>query len=297
MKRGSSRRLMLAPSSFAVAIVGLPLPLRHVLGGVLDGLHDIVIAGAGAEVAFQLVADVGLGGLGVALEELGRRHDHARGAEAALQPVLLPEPFLDRVELAVLRLPLDGRDLGAVGLHREEGARLHRLAVQMDGAGAALAGVATHMGPGEAGQLPDEMDEEQPGLHLVGMARAVDRDRDFVFHRVTSWRTRYMNDTSPMRVRGWENDSEPSPGSRRCQGPVEALAPAEPIGIVMDGLDAVQAARSARCASLGARLARSGPGSGYPGRRAGPHAGPPRPRPGARRGGSIHQPPPLLAHT
>src|SRR5258705_12325535 len=200
MKRGSSRRLMLAPSSFAVAICRPPpLPLRHVLGGVLDGLHDVVVAGAAAEVAFQLVADVGLGGLGVALEELGRGHDHPRRAEAALQAVLLPEPFLDRVELAVLRHPLDGRDLGAVDLHREERARLHRLAVQVNGAGAALAGVAPDMSPGETGELPAEVDEEQPRLYPVGVTCPGDRDRDFGFDRATSWKTRYMNDTSPMR--------------------------------------------------------------------------------------------------
>src|SRR6185436_7777285 len=146
---------MLEPSSFAVAMVGLPLPLRHVLGGVLDGLHDIVIAGAAAEIAFELVADVGLGGLGIALDELRRRHDHARRAEAALEPVLLPESLLDRVELTVLRHSLDGRDLGPIGLDGEEGARLHRLAVQVNGARPALAGVAPDMGPGEAGELPD----------------------------------------------------------------------------------------------------------------------------------------------
>ena len=48
-----------------------------------------------------------------------------------------------------------------------------------------------------------------------------------------------MNDTSAMRVRGWENASETSPGPGRCQGPVEELAPAPPIEIVVAGLDAV----------------------------------------------------------
>ena len=38
---------------------------------------------------------------------------------------------------------------GAVGLHGEDGAGLYRAAVQMDRAGAALAGVAADMGSGE----------------------------------------------------------------------------------------------------------------------------------------------------
>src|SRR2546426_121595 len=43
----------------------------HVFGRPLDRLDDVVIAGAPAEVAFQLVADLLLGGARIALEELG----------------------------------------------------------------------------------------------------------------------------------------------------------------------------------------------------------------------------------
>src|SRR5437773_1888711 len=87
MKRGSSRRLTLAPISFAVAMIASLLP-RHRLGGVLDGLDDVVVARAAAEVALELMANLVLRRLGVALDELRRRHDHARGAEPALQGVL-----------------------------------------------------------------------------------------------------------------------------------------------------------------------------------------------------------------
>src|SRR2546428_4422686 len=97
MKRGSSRRLMLEPRSLAVAIIA-PLLGRHLLGGVLDGLDDIVVAGAAAEVALEPVPDLALRRARVALDELSGRHDHARRAEAALQSVLLPEAVLDRVE-------------------------------------------------------------------------------------------------------------------------------------------------------------------------------------------------------
>src|SRR5262245_41533 len=99
MKRGSSRRLMLAPISFAVAMVASPLSRRHGLGGVLDGLDDVVVSRAAAEIALELVADLLLRGLRIPLEELGRRHDHAGCAEATLQPVLLPEGVLDGMEV------------------------------------------------------------------------------------------------------------------------------------------------------------------------------------------------------
>src|SRR5215471_5411108 len=184
MKRGSSRRLMLAPNSLAVAMVVPPLPGRHLLGRPLDGLHDVVIAGAAAEVALEPVPDLALGRLGIALEELRRRHDHARRAEPALQPVLLPEALLDRVQLAVLGHALDGLHLDAVALHGEERARLHRLAVDVNGAGAALARVAADVGAGEARQLADVVHEQQARLDLVAVLRAVDGHRDSGFHRV-----------------------------------------------------------------------------------------------------------------
>src|SRR5229473_322897 len=174
MKRGSSRRLMLAPSSLAVAMIALSLLRRHLLGGVLNGLDDIVVARAAAEIAVELVPDLFLRRLGIALEELRGRHDHARRAEAALQPVLLPEGVLDRVQLAVLGHAFDRGDLRAVGLDGQHGAGLHGLAVQMDDAGPALARVAAHVRAGEPGQLADEVHEEEPGLDVMRVSDAID---------------------------------------------------------------------------------------------------------------------------
>src|SRR5262245_39901176 len=128
---------MLEPKSFAGAMVR-PL-VRHLLGRVLDGADDVVIAGTPAEIALEGVTDLGLRRPRGALQELVGRHDHARRAEPALQPVLLPEPLLDRMELAVLGQPLDGENLGPVRLDGEYRASLGRLAVDHDRAGAALA--------------------------------------------------------------------------------------------------------------------------------------------------------------
>src|SRR5438093_8386964 len=106
MKRGSSRRLMDLPkrrSDATVAMASTSLLRGHMLGRPLDRLHDVVVAGAAAQIAFQLVPDELLRRLRIALQHLVGRHDHPGGAEAALQPVLLPEPHLDRVQLAILR--------------------------------------------------------------------------------------------------------------------------------------------------------------------------------------------------
>src|SRR5262245_16552013 len=112
-------------------------------------LHDVVVAGAAAEVALQADADVRLGGVRVLLEQADRGHHHPRRAVAALQPVVLLEGLLHRMQLAVRGQPLDGGERRAVGLRRQHRAALDRLAVDEDGAGPAARGVAADVRAGQ----------------------------------------------------------------------------------------------------------------------------------------------------
>src|SRR5689334_9594464 len=103
---------------------------RHLVRGLLHRGHDVLVAGAAADVALEPLPDLLLGELAVRLlDDPDRGHHHPRGAVAALQPVMLVEGPLDRVELAVRREPLDRPDLRAVGLHGQDRAREGRLAV------------------------------------------------------------------------------------------------------------------------------------------------------------------------
>src|SRR5690348_4505949 len=88
----------------------------QLLGGVLNPLHDVLIAGAAAEVTLNPPPDLFLARRRVVLQQVHAGHDHARRAEAALKAMLLPEPTLDRVQLAVLRQALNGLDSGTVRL-------------------------------------------------------------------------------------------------------------------------------------------------------------------------------------
>ena len=72
------------------------------------------------------------------------------------------------MELSVLREPLDGGDVGALGLNREHRACLDRAAVDVHDAGAALAGVAPHVGSGQPQVLAQEFHEEGAILDLTG---------------------------------------------------------------------------------------------------------------------------------
>ena len=99
-------------------------------------------------------------------------------AEPALKPVLLPEPFLDRMELSIGCQALDRLDAGAVGLNREHGAGLDRLAVDQHGAGATLRGVAADVGAGQTEHVANVVNQKEPRLDIVLVGRAVNRDLD-----------------------------------------------------------------------------------------------------------------------
>src|SRR5262252_10588181 len=94
----------LLADAFARAPLGLVLcvSLRHGLGAGRDGLDDVVVAGAAAEVALELVANGGIVKVvALAVDHVDRGHDHAWGAIAALQSMMLAERLLHGVERAV----------------------------------------------------------------------------------------------------------------------------------------------------------------------------------------------------
>src|SRR5215468_4987496 len=66
----------------------------ELLRGPQDRLHYVLVAGAAAQVARQRPAHLFLGRIRVGVQERLGGHHHARGAEPALQPVLLLETLL-----------------------------------------------------------------------------------------------------------------------------------------------------------------------------------------------------------
>jgi hypothetical protein len=100
--------------------------------------------------------------------------DEARRAEAALQRVVLAEGLLQRREIIVVGQSLDGDDLAAFGLDREDQAGAYRLAVHQHGAGAADAVLAANVSAGEAKLVAQTIRESQPRLDLDADLLAVD---------------------------------------------------------------------------------------------------------------------------
>src|SRR6266702_4699360 len=111
-------------------------------------------------------------------QERDERHEDARRAEAALQPVSLAERGLKRMQCVARAVSeaLHGLDLVAARLDGEHEAGADRLAVQQDGAGAAHPVLASDVRSGEAQLVAQEVGEEQPRLHRALVAHAIDGD-------------------------------------------------------------------------------------------------------------------------
>src|SRR6266545_6992973 len=212
MKTGSSTRLMRAPMTLVVCssscvVMASPHSRR------VDGLDDVLVAGAAAEVALEPAPDLGVGQpVAVRAQQLDAGHDHPRRTEAALQRVMLPERLLQGMQLAVRGEPFDRRDLAAVGLDGEHGARLHREPVEVDGAGAADRRVAADLRAREREVVAEEVDEQRPRLDLRLVPNAVDGDRNG-YHHVPPFRRAPPGTSADS---GRRRSSRSCPRARAC---------------------------------------------------------------------------------
>src|SRR5450755_3055042 len=124
---------------------------------VLDGSDDVDVASTATQVARDTAPDLRLGRARIGGQQGLCAEQHAGRAEPALQAVLLEEALLQSVQLAVLLQAFDRLDLAAVGLDRQHRARLDRIAVQQNRAGATVRGITPDVGAREVQVLPDEV--------------------------------------------------------------------------------------------------------------------------------------------
>src|SRR5215813_12323795 len=144
-----------------------------------DRVDDVLIASAPAEVALEPGADTFLRRPRFTPEQFQRAHDHSRGAEPALQGVMLAEGGLQRM-LGITRLAqaLDRVDRRSVRLNGQDRARLHGAAVEVHSARAALGRVATDMRTSDAEVIAQKVHEQLPGVNLSLPPLAVDGNGD-----------------------------------------------------------------------------------------------------------------------
>ena len=103
-----------------------------------NSLHNVVVAGAAAQVAVQSVTDFFFRGVWVLRKQVDGGHDHARRAETALKAVALLERLLNWVPFIFGRKTLNGRHLSAIDLDGEDVAGFDAFTVNENGAGAAV---------------------------------------------------------------------------------------------------------------------------------------------------------------
>src|SRR5262249_17753632 len=132
-------------------------PLR----GILDRFDDVLVSGAPAQVAFEAVPYRAVVRVGVLGEQVDGLHDHAWRAEAALQRVVVAERLLDGVQRPVgWGQAFYGHDVAAIGLYGEHRAGFDAVPVEMNGARAAVAGVAAHPRPDLAEPVTEVVHEQ-----------------------------------------------------------------------------------------------------------------------------------------
>src|SRR5512137_2023094 len=125
----------------------------------LDRLVDLLVSGASAQLARERLRDLLPGGVRLPVEDPSRGHQHARRAVAALGRAMVGEGGLEGMELGAVPEPLHGGDRSIAALHRRHQAGERQIAVEEDGAGAALAELAPVLGTGQSQVLAEHLEE------------------------------------------------------------------------------------------------------------------------------------------
>ena len=123
--------------------------------------------------------------VGVALEQVSGSHDHAGGAEATLETMLLPETLLERMHLTLGGQAFDGCYFGTMALDGQDRARLDTLAVEVNYARATLAGITADVRSSQIELFAQVVNQQRPRLNIARVRFPIDSDGDRC-HSLTS---------------------------------------------------------------------------------------------------------------
>ena len=126
--------------------------------GAMDGFANALVRAAAADVAAHEVIDIGIGGIGLFIEERDCGHDLSGLAITALGNVFCNPSLLDGMK-AVRRQALDGGDFlsGHAGNRRDTGTC--HFAVDVHGASAAKRHTAPEFGPGHVQRVSQDPEQ------------------------------------------------------------------------------------------------------------------------------------------
>src|SRR5712692_1673085 len=173
-------------ADFRIECHGRPLGL----GRGVDRRAHLLERPAAADVSHRRI-DIGVGGLGLRLQQRRGPHDHAGLAVAALRHLMVDPGLLHLVQDIARGKTFDGGNARAVRLRYRYPARAHRLAVEVHRTGAASCDATAVFGAGQPDLLPDHPQQRciRVDVDLVGLAVDIELNH-VVSSRVNSWRNR-----------------------------------------------------------------------------------------------------------
>jgi hypothetical protein len=122
----------------------------HFVSRVLDRFDDILVPRAATEIARNSPANFLLSGVRISFEKSFSGQNHSGRAEPALETMLLPEAFLERMKLSVVSHTFDRPNLLIICLHGKNRARFYRFPIKKNGTRAAIRRIATDMRSGKS---------------------------------------------------------------------------------------------------------------------------------------------------
>ena len=148
-------------------------------GSLLDGTDNGVMAGAATDVPAVAVIDFFECRVGALLQQRDRRHDEARGAEAALGGTLVDVGLLDRVKAAAAGAgdALDGRNFRTAGAAHLDQARADCFTILDDDTTAAVAGRTAILDAGQPQLIAERVHQERLRGRRDFAPPAIDRER------------------------------------------------------------------------------------------------------------------------
>tara|TARA_B100000676_G_C18074101_1_gene846428 strand:+ start:584 stop:1009 length:426 start_codon:yes stop_codon:yes gene_type:complete len=133
--------------------------LAHAVGAGLYRFHNVMVAGAAADVTFKPFPDFFFARIRVVLYQIQCAHNHTGRAKAALQSMIFAKCFLHRVQGVTVCETFDRYDVGTLALCGQDCAAFDGLSVLVNYTSATLAGIATNMSTGKAQVLPQELNQ------------------------------------------------------------------------------------------------------------------------------------------
>ena len=133
---------------------------------------------AAAKISGAGVFDFVGGRVRIFFQQRRHAHDETRRAIAALQRVLFQKRLLHLRQFAIFRQSFDRRDFAALRLDGEFLAGINRQVVHQHRAGAAGRAVATFLRAGQAGIIPQRVEQRHARLQHELECFAVDFERD-----------------------------------------------------------------------------------------------------------------------